>query len=248
MKKTEFEEDEEAEESVQASKAAQRPVTKLPIMPLAMAPKHELKEQSMLWATHQTTSLKATSSVVPQPEQGVWQAYIPSTDDVVRSKPHPSQQLPVLASRDLWAISESKATSLSASPMWSASITPKAMPSLTSLPKNNRFMWTPRPVQVDDHTSGLFSLDVQRAEFAHTCYSCSKLHGSWSSVIKFFLFRLLPGVQESVGTYANFGEEEQSMDTSTLSTKAPAQTVWAPAPKVESVAIIGLFSTPRHSI
>ena len=115
---TEFEEDSGAEEAYQKGKAEQRPLTKLPIMPLVMSskvePNAEPKEESKLWEASVTSTLASLDTGLPQPEPSVWYTYIPSSENAVRSKPRASEKLSALASRDLWAVSGSEAASVSA--------------------------------------------------------------------------------------------------------------------------------------
>lgn len=239
---TEFEEDEEAEEVYQKSKAAQRPVTKLPIMPLSISVKEDPKAASVLRATGLTSALEAVKTGLPQPEPSAWQAYIPSSDSAVRSKPRPSAWLPALSSRDLCAVSESEATSLSVSPMWSGNTTPKAVLSMTSAPKaKSNFMWAPKPKQAEVHTVGLFSLDAQRSEFRTTQASpaaCSMVRTPRSSNASLSTLS-----SQSLWVSKESTKKATIVWTSSaVSQKTPAQIMWTPVTTAASVTIVGLFS------
>jgi hypothetical protein len=201
---TDFEEDEE-DEFYQATKTAQFPVTKLPIMPLAMVSKEATGEESILLASGLATALETARTGLPQTEPAIWQADIPSAETAVRSKPLASQHLPVVASQE---------------------------PS---------FMWTASTAKVEEHTSGLFSLDIRRLDFRTT----HALPAS-SSVIRVprISKASLPTLSsKSLWAPEQILNKESPAWTSTISIEAPPQTTWTPTPKVESIAILGLFSS-----
>lgn len=237
---TDFEDSEDEGEAVE--KVAKRPETKLPIMPLAMGVKEEqkveAKTESKLWASDMAATLAALNASLPQPEEQVWKAYIPSSEDTVRSKPRASE-LPVLASQDLWIVSESEVTSLSTSPMWIETTISEAAPDATSTVKAvSKGMWTAQPEQAEVNTTGLFSLDAKRSEFRTT-------QAIIATSAKFRAPRSSNAAVPSL-TSQSLWTPEQALKKATIWTsapaKAPAQAMWAPAARISSVVVTGLFS------
>ncbi|KAG0649849.1 hypothetical protein D0Z07_3635 [Hyphodiscus hymeniophilus] len=84
---TEFEEDEEAEELYQAKKVAQLPTTKLPIMPLAMSSKRDVKQSSLPSATDLATTSEVAETGLFQSEPQVWQINVLAVDDSGSASP-----------------------------------------------------------------------------------------------------------------------------------------------------------------
>ena len=241
---TEFEEDSEDEETYQKTKVVQRPVTKLPIMPLAMSSKEGTKAESdkdsKVWGTSVTPALTTLDKCLPQSEPKVSQAYIPPSADNIHSKPRLSEKLPALASRDLGAISESEATSLSASSIPRVTNAPKVISA--ALRAESNFMWTRPPEQAEVYTTGLFSLNARRSEFRMTqatpvANPIIRTPRLLNAPIPFLLSENLWTPERSVKKPTVW------ISLSTVSQpQISAQALWKSVTNGKSVDVVGLFS------
>ncbi|KAF8867001.1 hypothetical protein BDZ45DRAFT_667000 [Acephala macrosclerotiorum] len=226
------------EEEPDSDNAVPVPVMPLPIRPLVMT----ARPSSQLWAAENAFANVAVSNGLPQPEPQVWNALIPASDDIVRSKARVPTILPMLASKDLWTSSESGKSSPVSWIMLQSGKASKKATSLSSSP-----MWSPKPEATPTRESGLFTptegLVIRTTGASPAALKMAKAPRPSATVAPSISSRnLWTQIQ-------NMEEATNWLSKSSKNSPQPArsQEMWSPAPQVLDVHVVGLFdaSIPR---
>jgi hypothetical protein len=135
----------------------------LPIQPLAIVSREISSLPSAKLWNKQAESKSHPQAGLLQPEHSIWNALLPASHDILRSKPRSSSTMPVLSTRDLWSASELKSSPGAASAMWQSPSTIKNTSSLPKIPASLGRMWTPPAKGAERSEVGLFSVPADRA-------------------------------------------------------------------------------------
>ena len=134
------------------------PLLQLPIRPLALTSNN----RSKLWISSPTFSTYANCGL-PQPDSRTWEAYVAKSSIGVRSKPRPSESLPVLTTSSLWTHPHQENTIRTVSSMWSPTQAPKEPPYIATYisATPSTLLWTPKANGFGKHTSSQTSANSQ---------------------------------------------------------------------------------------
>jgi hypothetical protein len=240
------ESDSESEENNRSTKEA--PPIPLPIQPLPVS-----RETFQLWANDVTSAFSAVVVGLPEPEPNAWKALVLSSDDAVRSKPRTSDNLPTLATSDLWTVPEPEvnATSSSSS-MWTTNenvAKPLSQAPTTEI-KSPTPMWSPPAERAEDRKSGLFTTPAEGSVIrtTHAIPAAIKM-----AKISRQATDAIPKIssQNMWTQVENSGNPTEWISKSGLFSTEPTVSsllaLWSPPAQVASVASFGLFniSIPR---
>ncbi|TEY71145.1 hypothetical protein BOTCAL_0100g00080 [Botryotinia calthae] len=204
-----------------------------------------LVEDSQLWDHTPSPSTKGFEYGLPQPTSDIWQAYIPSSQDMVRTKSQPSLSVPELSSHSLWNeedsdISEELESNLDL-------CFEIQSPPTTSM----SLMWTPPAVSFEVPSYGLFSIDSNRQDFRTTIQTpaaidIKKIQRANSSVLSVLSSDKLWSIEDLMPCTGENWMLTSTVKPASLTVAASRSFMWTPIPVVASETIEGLFQ-PRTS-
>jgi hypothetical protein len=242
------ESDSESEENGHSTQKA--PPMRLPIQPLSVS-----REISQLWANNVTSAFSAVVAGLPEPEPSAWKALIPSSDDAVRSKPRTSDNLPMLATSDLWTVPELGVNVISSSSsMWTTNqdVAKPSTQAPTSEIKSPTLMWSPPAERMDDRKSGLFTTPAEGSVIRTT-------HASPAAIKMAKTPRQTTDVVPKISSQNLWTQVENSENATEWITKSRLSSseltvsslpaLWSRPAKVANVTSFGLFnlSIPRST-
>jgi hypothetical protein len=125
-------------------------------------------------------TIEKVSHGLSQPEQQVWETYLPAEDDV-RVKPRKVTPA-TIESSELWSPPPRTLIAPSAEFLWSApkfiTVTEAESPASPLREAVNYGMWTARAVVEDEEPQGLFSLSHKRSDFRNSALEPAALNMS----------------------------------------------------------------------
>ncbi|KAK6615414.1 hypothetical protein H4I95_00566 [Botrytis cinerea] len=204
-----------------------------------------LVEDSLLWDHTPSPSTKGFEYGLPQPNSDVWQAYIPSSQDMVRTKSQPSLSVPELSSHSLWNEEDSDVSEeLESNLDLCFEI---QSPPATSM----SLMWTPPAVSFEVPSYGLFSIDANRQDFRTTTQTpaaadIKKIQRANSSVLSILSSDKLWSIKDFMPCTGKNWILTSAIKPASLTVAASHSFMWTPNPVVASETIEGLFQ-PRTS-
>lgn len=104
---------------------------------------------------------------LPQPEQDIWESYIPSQEGAVRSQPLRSMEVSSIESTELWMPKPEHPSSVSGL-LWTSS--ESSEPKMVTK-SQSQALWEQAPVREETQTEGLFDVNAYRADFRGTAAS-----------------------------------------------------------------------------
>ncbi|KAM0137648.1 hypothetical protein ACHAO1_003967 [Botrytis cinerea] len=204
-----------------------------------------LVEDSLLWDHTPSPSTKGFEYGLPQPNSDVWQAYIPSSQDMVRTKSQPSLSVPELSSHSLWNEEDSDVSEeLESNLDLCFEI---QSPPATSM----SLMWTPPAVSFEVPSYGLFSIDANRQDFRTTTQTpaaadIKKIQRANSSVLSILSSDKLWSIEDFMPCTGKNWILTSAIKPASLTVAASHSFMWTSNPVVASETIEGLFQ-PRTS-
>ncbi|RDL42049.1 uncharacterized protein BP5553_02028 [Venustampulla echinocandica] len=216
--------------------------SRTPIRPLVLA------TRSQLWTASSDVVFSAAATGLPQPEETIWKSLVASTEGAIRSKPHTSEILPVIASCELWAISEpQRSPSPSNTLMWESR--DAVTQSHNSSPKSEKaLLWRSQPKQEDrNNSTGLFNFSNDKSVVRTTQASPAAsevvrptrpTNGTLASLASRNLWSANHSLVEEIDWISEYSRRQKS------SRVASSQAMWTPAkPVIElGVTVHELFS------
>ncbi|TGO87000.1 hypothetical protein BPOR_0260g00060 [Botrytis porri] len=192
-----------------------------------------LVEDSLLWDHTPSPSTKGFEYRLPQPTSDVWQSYIPSSQDTIRTKSQPSLSVPKISIHGLWNEEDKSDMEI----CFEIQSPPTIFTS---------FMWTPPAVSFEVPSYGLFSIESKRQDFRTTTQTpaaidIKKVHRVNSSALSALSSDELWSIKEFV---PRTGENWMLMSTvkpASLTVAASRSFMWTPNTVATGEIIEGLF-------
>jgi hypothetical protein len=232
----------------EAEEGTKAPVFRLPILPLGMSTMSSRQDSATpaaLWTSSAKSVMSKPGTGLPQPKIDVWKALVPSPDNNVRSKPRNSGTIPVLATRDLWSVSEPELSADSTPAMWNTNEIPNNSSSRsTPVVAPTTAMWEPQVEKEARPTSGLFSVPadgsiIRMTQATPAAINMVKAPRSSLDTVPSISTRTmwtLPDEAKEATGWLSRPSANQSVKTSNV------PLLWAPVAKAPAVEIVGLFN------
>ncbi|TGO62913.1 hypothetical protein BCON_0016g00060 [Botryotinia convoluta] len=204
-----------------------------------------LVEDSLLWDHTPSPSTKGFEYGLPQPTSDVWQSYIPSSQDTIRTKSQPSLSVPEFSTHSLWNEEDSGVSEELESDM-------ELCFEIQSPPTTFRsLMWTPPAVSFEVPSYGLFSIESKRQDFRTTTQTpaaidIKKIQRANSSVLSVLSSDKLWSNEKFVPRTSENWMLTSTVKPASLTVAASRSFMWTPNPVVAGEIIEGLFQ-PRSS-
>ncbi|THV55557.1 hypothetical protein BGAL_0006g00090 [Botrytis galanthina] len=201
-----------------------------------------LVEDSLLWDHTPSPSTKGFEYGLPQPTSDVWQSYIPSSQDMIRTKSHPSLSVPEISTHSLWNEEDSDISEELESDL-------ELCFEIQSLPTTFRsLMWTPPAVSFEVPSYGLFSIESNRQDFRTTTQTpaasdIKKVQRANSSVLSVLSSDKLWSIEEFVPRTSENWILTNTVKPASLTVSASRSFMWTPNPVVAGEIIEGLFQS-----
>ncbi|KAF5878459.1 uncharacterized protein Bfra_000625 [Botrytis fragariae] len=204
-----------------------------------------LVEESLLWDHTPSPSTKGFEYGLPQPTSDVWQSYIPSSQDTIRTKSQPSLSVPEISTHSLWSEEDSDVSEELESDMELCFEIQSPPTIFTSL------MWTPSAISFEVPSYGLFSIESKRQDFRTTTQTpaaidVKKIQRANSSVLSVLSSDKLWSNEECVPRTSENWMLTSTVKPASLTVAASRSLMWTPNPVVAGENIEGLFQ-PRSS-
>jgi hypothetical protein len=232
----------------EAEEATKAPVFRLPILPLGMSTMSSRQDSATpaaLWTSSGKSVVSKPATGLQQPKLDVWKALVPSPDNNFRSKPCNSGTIPVLATRDLWSVSEPELSADATPAMWNTKeILDNSSSRSTPVVAPTTAMWEPQVEKEALPTSGLFSVPtdgsiVRMTQATPAAINLVKAPRSYSDTVPSISTRTmwtLPDEAKEVTGWLSKPPVNQSVKISNV------PLLWTPVAKVAAVEIVGLFN------
>jgi hypothetical protein len=232
----------------EAEEGAKAPVFRLPILPLGMSTMSSRQDSATpaaLWTSSAKSVLSKPGTSLPQPKLDVWKVLVPSPDNNVRSKPRNSGTVPVLATRDLWSLSEPELSAVAAPAIWNTKEIPDDSSSRsTPVVAPTTLMWEPQVKKEARPTSGLFSVPadgsiIRMTQATPAAINMVKAPRSSSDTVPSISTRTmwtLPDKAKEATGWLSKPSVNQNVKTSNV------PLLWTLVAKAAAVEIVGLFN------
>ncbi|KAF7877513.1 hypothetical protein EAF04_001190 [Stromatinia cepivora] len=204
-----------------------------------------LAEDSLLWDNSISVDTKRSGYGLPQPSPDMWKSYIPSSQDMIPRKPHPSLPMQKLTSHSLWTGEESDVLE-EVDSIADSYFEPESLPTTV-----RTLMWTSPAVFIEVPNYGLFSVEARRQNFHSTteipaAIDLKKIQRVISSPLPVISTKKLWSLEElAPRTSKNW----LLINTAKLTPSKAANScsfLWTASPIVADVTVKGLFQ-PRSS-
>ncbi|KAF7923496.1 hypothetical protein EAE99_006755 [Botrytis elliptica] len=201
-----------------------------------------LVEDSLLWDHTPSPSTKGFEYGLPQPTSDVWQSYIPSSQDTIRTKSQPSLSVPEISTHSLWNEEDSDVSEELESDM-------ELCFEIQSPPITVRsLMWTPPAVSFEVPSYGLFSIESKRQDFRITTQTpaaldIKKVQRVNSSTLSVLSSDKLWSIEEFVPRTSKNWILTSMIEPASLTVAASRSFMWTPTPVVAGEIIEGLFQS-----
>ncbi|TGO42727.1 hypothetical protein BHYA_0006g01300 [Botrytis hyacinthi] len=201
-----------------------------------------LVEDSPLWDHTPSPSTKGFEYGLPQPTSDVWQSYIPSSQDTIRTKSQPSLSVPEISTHSLWNEEDSDISEESESDL-------ELCFEIQSPPTTIRsLMWTPPAVSFEVPGYGLFSIESNRQDFRTTTQTpaasdIKKVQRANSSTLSVLSSDKLWSIEEFVPRTGENWILTSTIKPASLTVAASRSFMWTPQPVVGGEIIEGLFKS-----
>ncbi|KAF7958685.1 hypothetical protein EAE96_002219 [Botrytis aclada] len=204
-----------------------------------------LVEDSLLWDHTPSPSTKGFEYGLPQPTSDVWQSYIPSSQDMIRTKSQQSLSVPEITTHSLWNEEDSDVSEDLESDL-------ELCFEIQSPPTTFRsLMWTLPAVSFEVPSYGLFSIESNRQDFRTTTQEpavtdIKKIQRAHLSVSSVLSSDKLWSNEESVPRTGENWILTSRVKPASLTIASSCSFMWTPNPVVAGEIIEGLFQ-PRSS-
>lgn len=201
-----------------------------------------LVEDSPLWDHTPSPITKGFEYGLPQPTSDVWQSYIPSSQDMIRTKSHPSLSVPEISTHSLWNEEDSDISEEPESDL-------ELCFEIQSLPTTFRsLMWTPPAVSFEVPSYGLFSIESNRQDFRTTTQTpaasdIKKVQRMNSSVLSVLSSDKLWSIEEFVPRTSENWILTNTVKPASLTVTTSRSFMWTPNLVVAGEIIEGLFQS-----
>ncbi|KAF7906292.1 hypothetical protein EAF00_000571 [Botryotinia globosa] len=204
-----------------------------------------LVEDSLLWDHTPSPSTKGFEYGLPQPTSDVWQSYIPSSQDTIRTKSQPSLSVPEISTRSLWNEEDSD---ISEEPESDLELCFEIQSPPTTI---RSLMWTPPAASFEVPSYGLFSIVSNRQDFRTTTQApaatdIKKVQRANSSTLSVLSSDKLWSIEELVPRTGENWILTSTIKPASLKVAASRSFMWTPNPVVAGEIVEGLFQ-PRSS-
>ncbi|TGO65359.1 hypothetical protein BOTNAR_0079g00260 [Botryotinia narcissicola] len=201
-----------------------------------------LVEDSLLWDHTPSPSTKGFEYGLPQPTSDVWQSYIPSSQDTIRTKSQPSLSVPEISTRSLWNEEDSD---ISKEPESDLELCFEIQSPPTTI---RSLMWTPPAVSFEVPSYGLFSIGSNRQHFRTTTQTpaasdIKKVQRAKSSTLSVLSSDKLWSIEELVPRTGENWILTSTIKPASLTVAASRSSMWTPKPVVAGEIIEGLFQS-----
>ena len=210
-----------------------------------MSSRQDSATPAALWTSSAKSVVSKPGTGLPQPKLDVWKALVPSPNNNVRSKLRNSGTIPVLATRDLWSVSEPELSADTTPAMWSTKETPDNSSSRsTPVVAPATVMWEPQVEKEARPTSGLFSVPADGSIIRMTQATPAAINmakaprSSWDTVPSIStrtMWTLPDQAKEATGWLS-----KTSVNQNVKISNVPL--LWTPVAKAAAVEVVGLFS------
>ncbi|KAF7949832.1 uncharacterized protein EAE97_003341 [Botrytis byssoidea] len=204
-----------------------------------------LVEDSLLWDHTPSPSTKGFEYGLPQPTSDVWQSYIPSSQDTIRTKSQPSLSVPEISNHSLWNEEDSD---ISEEPESDLELCFEIQSPPTTI---RSLMWTPPVASFEVPSYGIFSVESNRQDFRTTTQApaasdIKKVQRANSSTLSALSSDKLWSIEELVPRTGENWILKSTIKPASLTVAASRSFMWTPNPVVAGEIIEGLFQ-PRSS-